>query len=128
MRSVGGMITSTHALVYCQDADAARAFFRDVLERPCVDAGEGWLIFSLPPAEVGFHPTGGDELPSGTHRLSLMCDDIEATIAELQAKGVRFTGPVTDQGYGLVTTMVIPGGAELGLYQPRHPVAYDLGT
>jgi predicted enzyme related to lactoylglutathione lyase len=120
------MITSTHALIYAEDADAARAFFRDVLERPCVDAGEGWLIFSLPPAEVGFHPTDGQP-PSGTHALSLMCDDIEATMAELEAKGARFTGPPSNQGYGLVTTMVIPGGAEVGLYQPRHPVAYDLG-
>ena len=120
------MITSTHALIYAEDADAARAFFRDVLGRPHVNAGEGWLIFSLPPAELGFHPTGADERPGGTHRISLMCDDIEQTVAELEAKGVTFTGPVRDQGYGLVTTMVIPGGAELDLYQPRHPVAYDL--
>jgi predicted enzyme related to lactoylglutathione lyase len=121
------MITSTHALVYVEDADAARAFFRDVLARPCVDAGEGWLIFSLPPAELGFHQAGAGERPSGTHRISLMCDDIEQTRAELEAKGVQFTAPVQDQGYGLVTTLVIPGGAELDLYQPRHPVAYDLG-
>jgi predicted enzyme related to lactoylglutathione lyase len=122
------MITSTHALIYAEDADAARAFFRDVLERPCVDAGEGWLIFALPPAEVGVHPTEGDGLPSGTHRISLMCDDIERTVADLETKGVTFSGPVRDQGYGLVATMVIPGGAELDLYQPRHPVAYDLGA
>jgi catechol 2,3-dioxygenase-like lactoylglutathione lyase family enzyme len=121
------MITGTHALIYAEDADAARAFFRDVLGRPGVDAGGGWLICSLPPAELGIHPAGGDEAPSGTHRISLMCDDIEQTIAELEAKGVEFTGPVRDQGYGLVATMVIPGGAKVDLYEPRHPVAYDLG-
>jgi catechol 2,3-dioxygenase-like lactoylglutathione lyase family enzyme len=120
------MITGTHALIYPEDAEATRAFFRDVLDRPCVDAGGGWLIFNLPPAELGIHPTGADEMPTGTHRVSLMCDDIEQTMADLEAKGVRFTGPVSDEGFGLVTSMVIPGGVEMMLYQPRHPVAYDL--
>ena len=82
----------------------------------------GWLIFSLPPAEVGVHPTDTGGLPSGTHRISLMCDDIEQTIAELEAKGVTFTGPVRDQGYGLVTTIGIPGAGRLDLYQPRYPL------
>jgi predicted enzyme related to lactoylglutathione lyase len=120
------MITGTHALIYVEDAEAARAFFRDVLGRATVDAGGGWLIFNMPPAELGIHPTGEGEMPSGTHKVSLMCDDIEQTMAELEGKGVRFTEPVSDQGFGLVTTMVIPGGAEMMLYQPRHPVAYDL--
>ena len=114
------MITSTHALIYAEDADAARAFFRDVLDRPMVDAGGGWLIFALPPAEVGFHPTGGDETPSGTHRLSFMCDDIEATMAELRAKGVGFTSEVQDMGYGLVTTFEVPAAGPMHLYQPRY--------
>jgi catechol 2,3-dioxygenase-like lactoylglutathione lyase family enzyme len=120
------MITGTHALIYVGDADATRTFFRDVLDLPNVDAGGGWLIFKLPPAELGIHPTGADEQASGAHRISLMCDDIEATVAELAAKGVRFTSPIEDQGYGLATVMVVPGGAELGLYEPRHPVAYGL--
>ncbi len=120
------MITGTHALIYTGDADATRAFFRDVLELPNIDADRGWLIFKLPPAELGIHPTGADEHASGVHRISLMCDDIETTVARLEEKGVQFTMPIEDQGYGLVTVMVVPGGAELGLYEPRHPVAYDL--
>jgi predicted enzyme related to lactoylglutathione lyase len=120
------MIVGTHALLYVEDAEAARAFFRDVLELPNVDAGEGWLIFRLPPAELGIHPVGPGEQAKGTHRLSLMCDDIERTVAELTGKGVQFIAPIEDQGYGLTTVMVVPGGAELGLYEPRHPVAYDL--
>jgi predicted enzyme related to lactoylglutathione lyase len=120
------MITGTHALLYVGDAEATRTFFRDVLDLPNVDAGGGWLIFKLPPAELGIHPTGPDEHGGGTHRISLMCDDIEATVAELEAKGVQFTTPIEDQGYGLATVMAVPGGAELGLYEPRHPVAYDL--
>ena len=120
------MIRGTHALIYAEDADAARAFFRDVLDLPNVEAGKGWLIFRLPPAELGIHPVGPDEHRSGAHQLSLMCDDIEATVAELTKKGVQFTTPIEDEGYGLITTMVVPGGAELALYEPRHPVAYDL--
>jgi predicted enzyme related to lactoylglutathione lyase len=119
-------INGTHALIYAKDAEAARAFFRDVLELPNVSAGEGWLIFRLPPAELGIHPVMPDER-SGAHALSLMCDDIKATMAELEQKGVQFTSPIQDQGYGLITTMVVPGGAELALYEPRHPIAYNLG-
>jgi predicted enzyme related to lactoylglutathione lyase len=120
------VIIGTHALIYAEDAEKARAFLRDVLELPYVDAHDGWLIFRLPPAEVGVHPTGMDSAPTGTHRVWLMCDDIEGTVAALSAKGVEFTAPITNQGFGLVTTMAVPGGAELDLYQPRHPVAYDL--
>lgn len=125
------MITGTHAIVYAEDAERARAFFRDVLGLPYVDAHSGWLIFRLPPAELGIHPAGaaGDPStgpPSGHHELYLMCDDVEATVAELTAKGVEFTGPVENQGFGLLTRLRIPGGGEIGLYQPKHPTAYDL--
>ena len=117
------MITGVHALVYSKHADAVRGFFRDVLGFPSVDAGEGWLIFGLPPAELGVHPSDGGE----KHELYLMCDDIQRTIAELSSKGVETTGPVSDQGWGLVTAIRIAEGVELGLYQPRHPTALELG-
>ncbi len=113
------MITGLHTIVYADDAELARAFFRDVLELPNVDAGGGWLIFRAPPAELAVHPADA----AGTHELYLMCDDIEATVAELTRKGVEFTGPVTDQGWGLLTTLRVPGAGTLGLYEPKHPVA-----
>ena len=112
------MITGAHAIVYSSDADADRAFFRDVLGFPSVDAGGGWLIFALPPAELAAHPA--DE--GGRHELYLMCDEISETVAGLQAKGVEFTGPVSDEGFGLLTSLKLPGGGELGLYEPRHPI------
>lgn len=115
------MINGTHLVIHSADPKADRAFFRDVLEYPHVDVGHGWLIFKLPPAELGIHPA---DAPS--HELFLMCDDLEATIAELEAKGVDFTQPVTDAGWGLRTTLRLPGGSELGLYQPRHDTAYNL--
>ncbi len=111
------MITGVHAIVFGSDADAVRAFFRDVLELESVDAGGGWLIFALPPAELAAHPADED----GRHELYLMCDDIEATVAELSARGVEFTRPVSDEGFGLMTYLRVPGGGELGLYEPRHP-------
>jgi catechol 2,3-dioxygenase-like lactoylglutathione lyase family enzyme len=111
------MINGTHAIVYSEDAEALRAFFRDVLEFPSVDAGGGWLIFGLPPAELAAHPAES----GGRHELYLMCDDIEATVAELEGRGVRFSRPVSDEGFGLVTAIELPGGGELGLYEPRHP-------
>jgi catechol 2,3-dioxygenase-like lactoylglutathione lyase family enzyme len=117
------VITGTHAILYAEDADAARAFLRDVLGLAHVDAGGGWLIFHLPPAELGVHPTGE---ASGRHELYLTCDDVEATMAELTAKGVEFTSPVTDAGFGLLTSFRVPGAGEIGLYEPRHPTAYDL--
>ena len=116
------MITSVHTIVYASDADQARAFFRDVLGLPNVDAHDGWLIFKLPPAELAVHPAADD----GRHELYLMCDDIAATMADLEAKGAEFTSPVTEQGFGLVTSIAVPGGGELGLYEPRHRTAYDL--
>lgn len=127
------MITAVHTLVYADDADAARAFFRDVLRFPHVDAGRGWLIFGTGPSELGVHPTaeaGGDGQPdwstSPHHEISLMCDDIQATVTELTAKGVEFTREVRDDGFGLTTNFVVPGAGEMMLYQPRHPTAHDL--
>ena len=111
------MITGVHALVFSRDAEAVRAFFRDVLGLDSVDAGGGWLIFALPPAELAAHPAG----ESGGQELYLMCDDIEATVRELEGKGVEFTRPIGDEGFGLMTAMKLPGGGELGLYEPRHP-------
>ena len=111
------MITGAHAIVYSEDAEALRAFFRDVLGFPSVDAGGGWLIFGLPPAELAAHPAES----GGHHELYLMCDDIEATVAELESRGVQLSSPVTDEGFGLVTAIALPGGGELGLYEPRHP-------
>jgi catechol 2,3-dioxygenase-like lactoylglutathione lyase family enzyme len=111
------MITGVHAVIFTRDADALRAFLRDTLGFACVDAGGGWLIFALPPAELAAHPTDGD----GHQELYLMCDDIETTVAELEAKGVVLAGPVTDEGFGLLTAIELPGGGRLGLYEPRHP-------
>jgi hypothetical protein len=116
------MINGSHVIVYSRDAEADRMFFRDVLGFPSVDAGEGWLIFQTPPAEIAVHPKEGTE----AHQLYLMCDDVAATVAELTAKGVAFTGPVLDRGWGLLTAIRLPGGGELGLYEPRHPTAHDL--
>ena len=112
------MITGAHAILFTPDADAVRAFLRDVLEFPSVDAGDGWLILALPPAELAAHPAEG----AGHHELYLMCDDVHATVAELEARGVEFTRPVSDEGFGLLTAIRLPGGGELGLYEPRHPI------
>ncbi|MEV6103766.1 VOC family protein [Streptomyces sp. NPDC051940] len=109
-------------ILYSRDAEADRAFLRDVLGYPHVDAGRGWLIFRLPPAEAAVHPTDGEP----KHQLYLMCDSVESTVAELMSRGVEFTSPVTDQGWGRLTSLRLPGGGELGLYEPRHPVAYDI--
>jgi predicted enzyme related to lactoylglutathione lyase len=118
------MISSAHILIYADDAEATRAFLRDVLGWDNVDNGDGWLIFALPPAELGVHPTD-ERTTSGTHSLSLMCHDIEDTMAQLEVKGAEFTMPVTDAGYGLVTHMVVPGGGEIDLYQPKHKSPLD---
>jgi predicted enzyme related to lactoylglutathione lyase len=110
------MINGVHGVIFTKDAEGLRAFLRDVLEFSSVDAGGGWLIFALPPAELAAHPTEAD----GRHELYLMCDDIEATVESLEQKGVEFAGPVSDEGFGLMTAMRVPGGDELGLYEPRH--------
>jgi predicted enzyme related to lactoylglutathione lyase len=111
------VITGTHAIMYSEDAQALREFFRDVLQFDAVDSGGGWLIFALPPAELGVHPTEG---AGQGHELYLMCDDINATVKELEGKGVEFVRPVEDAGWGLMTAMRVPGGGELGIYEPRH--------
>ena len=113
------MITGAHAVIFTSDAEALRAFFADVLDLPSVDAGGGWLIFGLPPAEVAAHPAED----GGRHELYLMCDDINATIAELEGRGATFSRPVSEAGFGLLTAIALPGGGELGLYQPKHAIA-----
>ena len=120
------MINAAHVVIYTQDAERDRAFFRDVLGLQWVDAGQGWLIFALPPAELGIHPTEKDAGPGsdalkGRHQLYLMCDDVAATVQALKDKGVEFTQAVKDVGWGLLSAMRLPGGSELYLYQPRHP-------
>ena len=116
------MINGAHLIVHSRDAEADRAFFRDVLEYPHVDAGHGWLIFKLPAAEAAVHPTEG----APSQELFLMCDDVEATTAQLAGKGVEFAEPLTDARWGRVTRLRLPGGGTLGLYEPRHPKATDL--
>ncbi|MFJ1455622.1 VOC family protein [Nocardia sp. N2S4-5] len=118
------MITGAHTIIHATDPDRARAFFRDVLGLPNVDAGNGWLIFRSPPAELAVHPAA--ESDSGRLDLYLMCDDLTATVAELTAKGVEFTGDTTEAGWGTVTALRVPGAGEIGLYQPHHPIAHGL--
>ena len=127
------MINGVHLLLYSRDPEADRAFFRDVLGFQSVDAGEGWLIFALPPAELGIHPGDGKFVEHhADHELSgslihLMCNDLPATIAALQQKGVQTT-EVVQAGWGTTTTIHLPGGGGLGLYQPRHATALELGA
>lgn len=113
------MITGAHAIVYSKDAEADRAFLRDVLQLASVDAGDGWLIFALPPSEVAVHPHDAN----GEHELYLTCDDVDATVAALRGKGIR-CGPVQDLRWGRLTAIRLPGGGDLGLYEPRHPLAH----
>ena len=128
------MITATHTLIYSDDAPATRAFLRDVLGWPFVDGGmpgEAWLIFATGPSEMGVHPTSsvweGKEYVHPRHQaISLMCDDIESTRSDLEAKGATFSAPITDEGFGLTTMMDVPGADPIMLYEPRHPVAYAL--
>ena len=115
------MIAGAHTIIFAEDAEAARVFFRDVLGFPSTDAGDGWLIFALPPGELALHPGPGWGSGLGHHALFFMCHDIERTVEELRSKGVEFVAPVTDQGYGLLTRFKIPGAGEIGLYQPKHP-------
>ncbi|HET9600331.1 MAG TPA: VOC family protein [Acidimicrobiales bacterium] len=115
-------INGVHGLLYTSEPDALRAVLRDVFGWPHVDAGGGWLIFALPPAELGVHPVM-DPGETPHHLLSFMCDDIGATIAELRAKGIEVRGEPQDQGFGIEATMVLPGGVDVMLYEPRHPTA-----
>ena len=117
------MIIAAHAVVFAEDAEQARAFFRDVLDLPNVDAGGGWLIFRLPPTELAVHP--GEPSGSGRHSLYLVCDDIDTTISELAAKGVTCSED-SDEGWGLLTSFPVPGAGTIGLYQARHPLAHLL--
>ena len=114
------MIAGVHALIFAEDAEAARAFFRDVLGFPHVVAHDTWLIFGLPPAELGIHPGPGWSGQTGQHELYFMCHDIEKTVQDLQAKGVEFIGPIADEGFGLMTKLKVPGAGEVGLYEPKH--------
>ena len=112
------MITGMHAIVFSPEAEKVRAFFADVLGLPSADAGGGWLIFALPPAELAVHPADGQ----ARHELYLMCDDIQATLADLRGKGVEVAQDVSDQGWGLLAAIRLPDGSELGIYEPRHPL------
>ena len=109
------MIVGAHSILYSTDAEADRAFLRDVLGLPHVDAGEGWLIFGLPPAEVALHPSEKNDV----HEFYLMCDDVESFVAEMTGRGVA-CGAVQSMGWGRLTQMTLPGGGKLGVYQPRH--------
>jgi predicted enzyme related to lactoylglutathione lyase len=128
------MITSIHTLIYSDDAKATRAFLRDVLGWKFVAEDwddNGWLIFNSGPSELGVHPThsvyeGKTYDHPRQHVMSLMCDDIEATVEELQAKGARFRGPIEEQVYGRVIMMIVPGADDIQLYQPTHKLAYNL--
>lgn len=115
------MINGAHVVIYSKDAEADRAFFRDVLKYPCVDAGHGWLIFAMPPLEVAFH----DSDKNDRHELFLMCDDIAATLKDLKAKKVKVSD-VSEQRWGSLATFFLPGGGKIGVYQPKHPSPMQL--
>jgi catechol 2,3-dioxygenase-like lactoylglutathione lyase family enzyme len=111
------VITGLHAIVFSPEPEQVRAFFGDVLGLSSVDAGGGWLIFAMPPAELAVHPADGD----GGHELYLMCDDIQSTLAELRDKGVEVARDVADRGWGLLAAIRLPDGSEFPIYEPRHP-------
>lgn len=128
------MIQACHTLIYSDDAVATRAFFRDVMRFPHVDAGtgdEGWLIFATGPSELGVHPTGpmhdGSTSPRH-HAISFVVDDLDATMAELRGRGAEFSSGPDDHGYGIVAMVKVPGADDVQLYQPRHRTAYDAGS
>ena len=112
------MLIGAHLVLYSQDAEADRAFFRNILGLHSVDAGHGWLIFALPPAEAAFHPAGA----GSRQELYLMCDDLEAEVRSLEQRGVRCSA-IAQERWGAITHIALPGGGELGLYQPKHPTA-----
>jgi hypothetical protein len=112
------VITGVHAIVFSPEAEKVRGFLADVLGLPSVDAGGGWPIFALPPAELAVHPADGES----RQQLYLMCDDIRGTLAELAAKGAEVTQDVSDQGWGLLAAIRMPDGSEFPIYQPRHPL------
>jgi len=116
------VIIGSHVIAFSSDPEADRAFFADVLGYPHVDAGGGWLIFKLPPTELAVHPSDG---PSG-QGLYFMCDDLEATVSDLEAKGVEFAQDASEERWGRLIRFRLPGGGEVGIYEPRHPLAIDL--
>lgn len=115
------MIFGAHTILYSKDAEADRAFFRDILGFPAVDPGHGWLIFALPPTEVAVHPSESNN----RHELYLMCDDIKAEVLSLESKGVACS-ELHEEPWGSLTNITLPGGGEIGLYQPKHPTALNL--
>ena len=115
------MISGVHAIIYTKQADRLREFFREVLKYPSVDAGGGWAIFALPPAELAMHPA-----EDSYHELYLMCEDVHAVTKKLESRGVELAMPISDRGWGLVTRLKLPSGDQIGLYQPKHPTALDL--
>ncbi|MDX6375380.1 MAG: hypothetical protein QOD98_4368 [Nocardioidaceae bacterium] len=124
------MILACHTLIYSDDADATRGFFRDVLGFPSIDAGTGdvnWLIFRTGPSELGVHPTAGEGFSAPRHQaISFIVDDLESTMAELRGKGAEFSSGPDDQGYGIIAMVQVPGADDVQLYQPRHQTAYGL--
>jgi catechol 2,3-dioxygenase-like lactoylglutathione lyase family enzyme len=117
------MIRGVHTMFYSSEPEAFRAFVRDKLGFSYTDVGDGWLIFDLPEADLGCHPADkgeGESAPAGTQHISFYCDDVEKTVAELKSRGVQFTGPIEDHGYGLVTHFKMPGDCVVQLYQPRY--------
>jgi hypothetical protein len=120
-------ITGIHALLYSSEPEALRTTLRNAFGWKHVDAGGGWLIFALPPAELGVHPAEGPSYESGMrHQLTLMCDNMQKTIRELRSKGIEVKGEPEDEGFGITVMLGLPGGVEIMLYQPRHPVAITL--
>ncbi len=117
-------IIGAHMLLYSSQADRLRTTLRDIFELKSVDAGGGWLIFKLPPAELGVHPAEGPAFESGArHQITFICDDIRATVAELRAKGISIVGDPRDQGWGITVMMTLPGDVQVMLYEPRHTTA-----
>jgi predicted enzyme related to lactoylglutathione lyase len=116
------VINAVHTIFYSRDADADRTFLRDVLGLANVDAGHGWLIFKSPPGEIAVHPTDGPN----RHEMYLMCDDLDAQLAEWQAKGIEPANPPIEERWGRIAEIQLPGGSLLGVYQPSHPTAYGL--
>lgn len=125
------MITSVHTLIYSNDPEATRTFLRDVLEWPYAEWEPGWLMFKTGPSELGIHPTsetyeGAEYSYPLHHSISLMCDEVEATVAQLEARGATFSGEIQDFGFGLGINLELPGAGDILVYEPKHPTAYDL--
>jgi len=120
-------IIGAHMLLYSSEPEALRALLRDVFDFQSVDAGGGWLIFRLPPAELGVHPSEGSNFKSGIrHQIAFMCDDMHSTVARLRERGVKIDGEPSDEGYGITIMMTLPGGVDVMLYEPRHATAIAL--